>query len=376
LRRSCLILLVMSLVAPPAARGGDAPRLDGVVRLVPVKPAPDRLRAYALVAGVEPAAQPTVFAAVIGRATLHLADVDGNGRVDDVGVDGWCDAGAAYLLPFERPLLVGDVQLDVRQESDALSLRYRGDLVEAPAEHRAALRAVNVLRARNGVPPVDYDAALSEGCRLHCLYCDIHGLLHEEEAGKVGYTDAGALAGRNSNVALGTSLDRAGAAAFSTLYHRAAVMQPETRSMGFGIGKGHVAVDGLSRVTPRAWTWPLILPAPGSAGHPTWYDHTEQPQPVPPKPRAGLPVTLTWPHGTTFEKVEARMETARRHRAVAVHVSWPGHPAHALRPDNQDSICLIPAALLRPSTTYRVEVSVLVDGKPFQRTFEFTTGRR
>jgi hypothetical protein len=153
-------------------------------------------------------------------------------------------------------------------------------------------------------------------------------------------------------------------------------MDPATRAMGFGAGKGYVAVDGLTRTAPRAWSWPSILPAPDTGGQPTAYDPSERPRPVPSKPLAGLPVTLRWPAGTTFADVKARMETARRHRAVPVHLSWPGHPAHPSMPGNQDSICLIPYGVLRPLTTYRVTVEARVDGAPYQRSFQFRTGRR
>lgn len=54
----------------------------------------------------------------------------------------------------------------------------------------------------------------------------------------------------------------------------------------------------------------------------------------------------------------------------------PEKPAHASVPDNNDSICIIPKAVLTPGMTYRVEVKAVVDDKPYERTFSFSTSKR
>ena len=330
-------------------------------------------RAYALPDGKAEVAEPTVSTGTIQRRALALVDVNGNGRWDDDGVDGWQEKGGDYLLPYEQPLVLGDLLVDLaRVAPDAL--RYRVTPVEAPAEHRAALSALNAVRTRNGIAPVTHDAALSEGCRLHCLYCAANGLAHEEDPERPGYTEAGARAGPRSNVMTGTTLARAAEDAYRTFYHRRAIMQPGTRAVGFGAAHGYVAVDGLSRVEPRPWRWPVILPAPDTDGQPTAYNHGESPHPVPLEPQAGLPITLTWPQGTKIEDVRASVETAGRGSAVRAHVSWPGHPADASIPDNHDTIGVIPGERLRPRTTYRVHVEATVEGRPYERTFEFRTG--
>ena len=60
---------------------------------------------------------------------------------------------------------------------------------------------------------------------------------------------------------------------------------------------------------------------------------------------------------------------------IALLVSWPGHAANPKRPDNRNTICLIPKKPLHPMHTYRVAVSYTLDGKATERRWSFNTGR-
>ena len=39
-----------------------------------------------------------------------------------------------------------------------------------------------------GRGPASYSGELSKGCRLHCAYVEKHGITHDEDPGKPGYT--------------------------------------------------------------------------------------------------------------------------------------------------------------------------------------------
>jgi hypothetical protein len=289
----------------------------------------------------------------VGKRQLLFVDVDGDGRFDEPEVDGWCIEPGLYLVPFRAPLIVETERVTVQVDAAKATARWSVEPIDAPRAHRYALSEVNELRMRNGLPPADYGIELSEGCRLHCLYCDVHGITHYEQKGRRGFTEAGSEAGRNGNIATSPDLDRVGVNAYATFFHRRTLMEPGTYEMGFGASEGHASLDGLSHKRRVPWTWPLIVPAPGT-------------------PPAGFPITLRWPPNVRITGVKARLKT-KRGKKVGAHVSWMEKPAHASIAHNQFSICLIPKRVLEPGTTYTVEVEAQVNHAPYAKTFSFTT---
>ncbi len=335
---------------------------------------PSRPFHYALPKGRSPASEQRALAGKVAKRKLMLVDIDGDGRYDEPGVDGWTLDDERYLVPFVEPLVFGDRYVRVRVADDRKRLEYTVTGIDAPREHREELVALNDLRLRNGLLPAGYDAELSEGCRLHCLYCDVNGIGHHEQPGKPRYTEAGARCGIKCNISQNPGMHFAGRDMYRSFFHRRTLMHPWNTAFGFGRGERHVAVDGGNARVRRPWTYPVIIPAPDTGGHPTDFDHTEQPPPVPRQPTAGLPITLQWPVPTRIQDVEASLKTAKG-KALEIHVSWPEKPAHASVPHNQYAICIIPALELAPRATYHVEVKAKINGKPYERSFQFETGR-
>ncbi len=97
-------------------------------------------------------------------------------------------------------------------------------------------------------------------------------------------------------------------------YHRLPLIHPDTKAIGVGASLRYAAVDGLTRRDRRAWTWPVIVPAPNSFAHPT-------------------------------------------------------------RADNRSTICVIPKTPLAPLATYWVKVRYKLDGEEREHTWRFNTGR-
>ena len=60
---------------------------------------------------------------------------------------------------------------------------------------------------------------------------------------------------------------------------------------------------------------------------------------------------------------------------VTCYVSTPEKPARSDFPDwvQMNTVCGIPAAPLAKNSTYRVELKCTVDGKPFSRSWSFST---
>jgi hypothetical protein len=118
---------------------------------------------------------------------------------------------------------------------------------------------------------------------------------------------------------------------------------------------------------PPSATPPVVYPAPDQTDIPTSFGDNEIPDPIPPgAPRvSGYPITVTFADG-------AAVSTA------VLTVSPPGgSPLDAYTlppgPDTENSSSLLTKAPLLAHTRYTAHITATVDGKPFDRTWSFTT---
>jgi hypothetical protein len=151
-----------------------------------------------------------------------------------------------------------------------------------------------------------------------------------------------------------------------TAFRRAAVLDPTLRRVGFGCtaeaGRGWVCV--LDLIRGRGGD-PVFYPGDGQKGVPlTGRDRPPGHKTGP----AGYPVTVTFP--VAVRQVRARLQDGQG-REVAVWLTDPEHPADQAR--QGQTICLVPRRPLQPGTTYRVTISATAGGRPWQRTWHFTT---
>src|SRR5262249_57330199 len=103
----------------------------------------------------------------------------------------------------------------------------------------------------------------------------------------------------------------------------------------------------------------------------------ESPNPIPANgdsQKTGFPITATFFGGATVEDAKATLKDITR-QETEHGLSSPQEPA---RPDalQHNTICLIPKSPLKRNTSYSVSMSAKVDGKPWQRTWSFTTVAR
>jgi hypothetical protein len=397
-RRGRVGIAVFLLVA--SAHAGDPGKDDfpQKARLNPGKDRRERSFHYALPKGVVAVKDPKILTAKVGEKDLLFADIDGDGRFDKLGVDGWIVDSPVYraFLPLEEWIVLDRTRVWLKFAEGEPYLRFRletPDLPKVPAglppaqdaaekskirELEAALQDWNRLRLRNGLPPAYLDPDLTRAAFLHAKYMDRWGRGHDEDKANELFTEEGARSGKNSSVGP-TPVRVEISFCFETLYHRLMLFHPDLRKVGIGVGSRWCALDGMSAREKREWTWPVIIPAPGSDLVPLSFGG-ELPAPHPDvltdlarQKEAGFPITLTFPDlKVTNASAELRID-GERGAPVDVLVSSPEKPANAAQPMNFRSICVIPLRKLTPATTYWARVRYRWNGEDAVRTWYFRT---
>ncbi|MHC4818333.1 MAG: CAP domain-containing protein [Planctomycetota bacterium] len=332
-------------------------------------------RAYALPFDKSAVEKPVARKGTLEKRLFFFFDVDGNGKFNDLGVDGWALSKMPYMLPLEEKTVIGASEFHWDVAEDGSLIRFRIQPLPLNAGQKRVLIQFNQWRFMNGLPAVTIDQKLSEACNKHCAYMERHGMTHHEEPGEQGYSEDGAEAGRRS--CLGEDGPVQSVHMFyASFFHRLPFVYPGTRSIGVGSSKRYTAVDGLSLRDRRPWTYPIIVPAPNSFGHLTHFT-PELPNPVPPELKLpGFPITLTFDTGTiTDVRARLRLKHARG-KEVPILVSSPEHPASKKRPQNRQTICIIPRVPLAPMRTWWVKVTYRLDGADKEHIWTFNTGRR
>lgn len=331
---------------------------------------------FLLPTGRTPAEEPAYLSArpVAGRS-LVFADLDGNGRWDDVGIDGWTVEGGGYLVPFEGRIVVGAFQVELRFPKEGTELRYRATAVPGEPAALEALRLINDLRLANGLVPVMLDPELSRACELHSRYCAENGISHDEDPSKPGYSEEGARAGAASSVASCASPKDAAAAIYAQVFHRFTIVDPLTARIGIGSSGSITSIDGHSGQVSRRWRWPSVIPAPGVTGQPRDFDDRESPRAYPRDMQPGFPVTLQFKGASPVDVTAELRRGSANGRELPLLLSWPEKPASTYIPDNFGSIFLVPTARLDPFTTYAYRITFKRGGKDEVVTGEFTTGK-
>jgi len=270
--------------------------------------------------------------------------------------------------------VIGASEYAWKVEADGSAVSYRRDPLPLNDGQRKLLIQFNQWRLMNGLPAVTIDQELCDACMKHCDYMERHGMTHEQEAGKEGYTPEGAEAGRRSCLGEEGPIESVHLF-YSTFYHRLPLVHPGTKAIGVGSSVRYAAVDGLTRRDHREWVWPVIVPAPNSFGHPTHFAH-EAPDPLPEGAEgAGFPITLTFDGGAVTDAFAELRLNNEKGREVPTFLSSPERPANAKRPDNRATICVIPRGPLAPLKTYWVRVRYRLDGEEREHVWRFNTGR-
>jgi len=246
------------------------------------------------------------------------------------------------------------------------------------------LERLNAHRHAAGLEPVAADPGLSKGCSLHAVYLvrnvdhpSTQGLgLHSEDPKLPGYSKEGERAGKAAVIFLGKEGPEAVEGWVGSLLHRIPLLQSRLRKVGYGVARGGPAtvtsvLDATSGLGVGKDAPVVIYPADGQKDVPLLFS-PEIPDPIPESAdkKAGYPVTAMFSEGALVKDVKASLKDAEG-RELAIWLSSPEKPA---APDYQrNTVGLIAREPLRPSTTYTAAIAARVTGKPWLRTWSFTT---
>lgn len=330
---------------------------------------------------------------VIGAEQFVVVDANGNGAYNDAWEDGLAWEGRTWLFP-----LPGESERWCSATMDFTGLKF-GSLGEAPtvkgrpisttvAAALPILKGVNEERVQIGLTPRPEDVQLSADLQKHCKYMAMNNTLtHPEDKGKPGYTEEGHKAGMRSILAQGAGADRVAEGMVNTYFHRQDVIRPGAMAFGVGIEGAFSGIDGRSNMEKvRDSVWPVLCPVPGQSGVNTTYGK-EAPDATPGDNAAGYPITAYF--GTSALKLKEYKLTALPPGAmqlpptaklppgtpVECYAFDPGQGASADMTKYQACVCIIPKDPLKVNVDYEVMLSVDVAGKPWSKTWRFSTNQ-
>lgn len=260
--------------------------------------------------------------------------------------------------------------------------------LEAMSEVRVSddppiLQLINQYRAAAGVPPARINPSLEKAAQNHVRYYDANrgdphlaGMgLHQEQAGKPGYTGAsmgdraraaGYSGGAVTENAGWGGLKRVIEWCMSTVNHRLPLIHPGALDMGYAESK----IDGFTIISVGV-RWdklnvplPSMYPQPGATNVPTAWDGGETPNPAPGIPRPlGYPITVAF---GANQKVEWISFELRGPDGQPLAISTP-------KTSWMRAAAIIPHRPLEPGKGYTALVEATVDGKAVTKEWSFTT---
>lgn len=285
------------------------------------------------------------------------------------------DLGAAGRDWKSRMLDLQASAVQKRQVADALWCEVAGQQLSFAGDFVAALRAINDRRLAAGLKPVGVRQDVSRSCMLHVRYLSFTKRFDIGEDPASPYatpegTDA-AKAGVVAEGALPAAVERW----MRTVRGRTEILSAGLKNVGFGQWVGNQAdacmVDCKTGRTPA--TEIVTWPPDGAAGVETEYAG-ETPSPLPAGAKScGNPVTVTFPDARPVSGAACALEEVVGGKKLDCHVSDPARPAFPGFSDNLRTIVAIPKEPLKAKTKYRATVTAVVDGKPFNYTFDFET---
>lgn len=328
----------------------------------------------------------------IGAEQFVVVDANANGIYNEPRVDGLAWAGNTWLFPLPTP-----EERWCSATMDFTGLEF-GTLGETPKvvgrplattvpEALGVLKGVNEERVKLGLTPRPEDVKLSADLQKHCKYEQLNNILaHPEEKGKPGYSEEGHAAGMRSILSRGMGADGVALGMVNTYFHRQDVIRPHALAFGVGYEGAFGGIDGrsaLGKAPPQYW--PVLCPVPGQQNVNLNYGK-EAPDACPGDNAAGYPITVYW--GTSNLKLKSHSLKALGPAgaplpplpkgavlpAVDCYVFDPTQGVEAGMTRYQQCVCIMAKDPLKPNTTYEVALEVDVDGKPWQKTWRFSTG--
>jgi hypothetical protein len=288
------------------------------------------------------------------------------------------------LIPCEplRPNTTYQVVVRGRRQGKAWEKAWQfttgGTGPPAAEAARQALERINRYRAEAGLNPVTLDPGMSKACLAHAEYLVRNAAVlgqkklpaNDEDPKLPGFTAAGQVAARQSEVFSRapdpvTQIDDL----MGTFLRRVYLLDPQLQRVGVGhaddVGRGWHCVLNLygGRDSERV----VLFPVPDQEAVPCrGADHLPGKAVVP-----GYPISVVFPaHYKIFAARGTLTDTDGN--LVETLLTTPEHPLEspALQ---RNSVGLHPREPLRAGHTYSVTFSVVVNGKEWRKSWQFTT---
>jgi len=172
----------------------------------------------------------------------------------------------------------------------------------------------------------------------------------------------------------------------TTYFHRQDVIRPNALAFGVGYEGAFGGIDGRSKLRPApANFWPVLCPVPGQQDVGLSYGK-EAPDACPGDNASGYPITAYF--GTSSLKLVSHelrvvgpanappvpLPKGAKLPVVECYVYDPQTGPHAEFTKFQQCVCLIAKDPLKTNTLYEVSLEIDVAGKPWSRTWRFSTG--
>lgn len=304
------------------------------------------------------------------------------------------DGELVYYAPASTGETVRKVLGGLVEGKDPQDTKEHAPAIEEPLRESVArvLKRLNEFRVGAGLPPVEEDPKLSEGCQLHAEYLCQNP---EEYDGPKGHSENVLLPGysaKGKESAKRSVINSANLSAelhidifIATLYHRLSLLRPRIGKVGIGIANSQrngrsVVIDcGSFDIGQVELVRPVIFPSDGQKDVPLAFSlgGGEYPDPRPDKSKpAGYPITVTcappgWSPGQASATLSLESESVPCWVFCRENEALVDHPI-------PETICILPKEPLRPKATYLVSLKCKQYGiektPEWSKTWTFTTG--
>lgn len=267
------------------------------------------------------------------------------------------------------PLATGNIALDGREW-----LNYRRSLV--------------------GLSTLARNAVIDSAAQGHSDYQAIHGITHDQVAGKQGFTgasledrlrNAGYVLNRSRGYAFGEVISATSNGngqymaeeLITAIYHRFVIFEPVFKEIGTGAASNsrgysyftaNFAINdgspqGLAKGEVVGWPFNGMTSVPRN-----FFSDTEQPDPVPDRNEVGYPISV---HTNIDSTVTVGSFTVRPRGGanLAVRLLTSANDTHT----KEAGAAIIPLAPLAANTVYEVSFTGTAGGQPVTRNWAFTT---
>ncbi len=251
---------------------------------------------------------------------------------------------------------------------------------EEPKKVAPIVTKLNEVRKAFGVGPVEEDEKLSDACKKHADYLSRNNATgekedpHDENKKKSAYSVEGKKAGENSLIGF-DGPDKAVDNWMGTFIMRCQLLDPGVKKIGWGNMSKICVLDVHSARTDVDFE-PILAPHDKQDKIPVRFGYGgDDPDPLPKNVKpgdVGYPITVLFPKSAVVKNVIWSVKDAAGKR-VDCHTSTP--EGRMVRHDRivDHAIALIPKGRMFENSNYHVSVKCSVNGKPFEKSWTFTT---